>query len=81
MPGFSAVAWFGLAAPKGTPDVIVDKIQQAIAREFAKPDMQQRLLDLAMIPRASSPADTTARVKTDLDAFGKIAKEVALQPL
>jgi len=81
MPGFSAVAWFGLAAPKGTPDAIVDKIQQAIAREFAKPEMQQRLLDLAMIPRASSPADTTARVKTDLDAFGKIAKEVDLKPL
>lgn len=43
--------------------------------------MQQRLLDLAMIPRVSSPADTTARVKTDLDAFGKIAKEVDLKPM
>lgn len=34
-----------------------------------------------MIPRVSSPADTTARVKTDLDAFGKIAKEVDLKPM
>jgi tripartite-type tricarboxylate transporter receptor subunit TctC len=81
LPGFSAVAWFGLAAPKGTPDEIVDKIQQALAREFAKPEMKQRLLDLAMIPRVTTPAETTARVKSDLETFGKIAKEVDLQPM
>ncbi len=81
LPGFSAVAWFGLAAPKGTPDEIVDKIQQALAREFAKPEMKQRLLDLAMIPRVSTPAETTARVKSDLETFGKIAKEVDLKPM
>ncbi|HCW19246.1 MAG TPA: tripartite tricarboxylate transporter substrate binding protein, partial [Achromobacter sp.] len=73
--------WFGLAAPKGTPDAIVEKIQAAIAREFAKPEMKQRLLDLAMIPRASTPADTSQRVRADLEAFGKIAKEVDLKPM
>ncbi|WP_447921106.1 Bug family tripartite tricarboxylate transporter substrate binding protein [Achromobacter aegrifaciens] len=81
LPGFSAVAWFGLAAPKGTPDEIIDKIQQALAREFAKPEMKQRLLDLAMIPRVSTPAETTARVKSDLETFGRIAKEVDLKPM
>ncbi|WP_238913428.1 Bug family tripartite tricarboxylate transporter substrate binding protein [Achromobacter insolitus] len=81
LQGFSAVAWFGLAAPKGTPDEIIEKIQQALAREFAKPEMKQRLLDLAMIPRVSTPAETTARVKSDLATFGKIAKEVDLTPM
>ena len=81
LPGFSAVAWFGLAAPKGTPDAVVEKIQQAVAREFAKPEMKRRLLDLAMIPRVSTPAEATARVKDDLQAFGKIAKEVDLKPM
>ena len=81
LQGFSAVAWFGLAAPKGTPDEIIEKIQQALAREFAKPEMKQRLLDLAMIPRVSTPAETTARVKSDLATFGKIAKEVDLKPM
>ncbi len=81
LPGFSAVAWFGLAAPKGTPDEIVGKIQQALARNFAKPEMQQRLLDLAMIPRVSTPAETTARVKSDLETFGRVAKEIDLKPM
>ncbi|AXA71201.1 twin-arginine translocation pathway signal protein [Achromobacter insolitus] len=81
LQGFSAVAWFGLAAPKGTPDEIIEKIQQALVREFAKPEMKQRLLDLAMIPRVSTPAETTARVKSDLATFGKIAKEVDLKPM
>ena len=80
LPGFTAVAWFGLAAPKGTPDAIVDKIQQAVAREFAKPEMQQRLTDLAMIPRVSTPAETRQRVEAELKTFGEIAKEVGLKP-
>src|SRR5690606_42108763 len=54
-PGFSAVAWFGLAAPHGTPDAVVEKVQQTIARAFAKPEMQRRLQDLGMIPKASTP--------------------------
>jgi len=78
---FSAVAWFGLAAPKDTPDAVVDKIQQALARQFSKPEMQQRLLDLGMIPRITTPAETTARVREDLQVFGKIAKDVGLQPM
>ncbi|GAB1579306.1 Bug family tripartite tricarboxylate transporter substrate binding protein [Bordetella petrii] len=81
LPGFSAVAWFGLAAPHGTPDAVVEKVQQTIARAFAKPEMQRRLQDLGMIPKASTPAETTARVKADLQTFGKIAKEIDLKPM
>ncbi|MFC4277946.1 Bug family tripartite tricarboxylate transporter substrate binding protein [Achromobacter aloeverae] len=78
---FSAVAWFGLAAPKDTPDAVVDKIQQALSRQFAKPEIQQRVLDLGMIPRVTTPAETTARVRDDLQVFGRIAKDVGLQPM
>jgi len=81
LPGFSAVAWFGLAAPAGTPDAIVEKIQQAVAKEYALPEIQQRLTNLAMIPRAATPQDTTAQVKKDLEAFGKIAKAIDLKPM
>ncbi|ALM82615.1 tripartite tricarboxylate transporter substrate binding protein [Bordetella sp. N] len=81
LQGFSAVAWFGLAAPKDTPDAVVNAIQQALSRQFAKPEMQQRLLDLGMIPRVTTPAETTARVREDLATFGKIAKDVGLEPM
>jgi AcrR family transcriptional regulator len=37
MPRLSAVAWFGSPAPNDMPTAMVDKIKQAIAREFAKP--------------------------------------------
>ena len=81
LPGFSAVAWFGLAAPKGTPAAVVSKIQQAISHEFAKPEMQKRLVDLGMLPLVSTPDEATERVKEDLETFGKIAKEIDLKPM
>lgn len=81
LPGFKAVAWFGLAAPKGTPDAVVQKLQQTVAKAFADPQMQTRLRELGMIPRASTPSEATEQVRGDLATFGKIAKEVDLQPL
>lgn len=81
LAGFSAVAWFGLAAPRNTPDAVVQKIQQTLAAEFAKPEMKQRLVALGMIPRVSTPAETTERVKSDLATFGRIANEIGLEPM
>lgn len=81
LPGFSAVSWFGMAAPKGTPEDVVKKIQQAIARAFANPEIQQRLRDLATTPLVSTPAEATARVTSDLETFDKVAKEVNLQKM
>lgn len=66
LEGFSAVGWFGLAAPKGTPTAIINRLNKALVQGFAQPDIQKRLIDAGWVPVASTPAEATVRAKTDL---------------
>lgn len=81
LKGFTAVAWFGLGAPKGTPPEILNRVQQAIAQSYATPEMQKRLNELGIVPVANTPAEATARVAHDFAQFGEIAREINLVPM
>ena len=42
-PGFQALSWSGLSAPKGTPQAIVDKLEAAMKQAMAQPAIKQRM--------------------------------------
>ncbi len=44
LPGFTAVVWFGLFAPSGTPRDVVNKINDSVQRILAEPEFQARTL-------------------------------------
>ena len=54
---FEAVFWQGMVVPAGTPQPIVDKLQKAIARIAAEPEMIDRFKALGVEIRASTPAE------------------------
>ncbi|MDO4591457.1 MAG: tripartite tricarboxylate transporter substrate binding protein, partial [Comamonadaceae bacterium] len=53
-------AWFGLLAPAGTPDAIVNKVQQAASQAMQSPEVRQRFADLGGIPGGETPAEYDA---------------------
>jgi tripartite-type tricarboxylate transporter receptor subunit TctC len=53
--GYVSDSWNGLVAPAKTPRDIVMRLNREIARALEAPDLRQRLLDLGLEPRASSP--------------------------
>lgn len=76
---FTSVAWFGLAAPKGTPDRIIRRVQGAIASAFEQPAVKNQLLSAGLTPLASTPEVAAQRVKSDFERFGKAVKEFGLK--
>ena len=58
-PGFNATAWFGLMAPAGTPQPIVDRLYKETLRVLALPDVKGKLEGLesnsSATRRPSSP--------------------------
>ncbi|MFP3754847.1 MULTISPECIES: tripartite tricarboxylate transporter substrate binding protein [Cupriavidus] len=57
LPGYEAGAWFGLVAPRKTPDAVVRKLADAVAQAVAAPDVASRLQDLGMdVTPQSAPA-------------------------
>lgn len=49
-PGFEAVAWFALFAPRGTPPEIVARLEVAARNAVAGPAMRERLQGMGAIP-------------------------------
>jgi tripartite-type tricarboxylate transporter receptor subunit TctC len=79
VPGYEASAWFGMGAPKGTPPDIINKLNQAINRALADPNIQARLRDLGGAPMAGTPADFGKVIADETDKWSKVVKAVGVK--
>lgn len=74
-PGFSAVSWFGLAAPAGTPKAIIDKLAAASEKAMANPKVKEKLEAAGFVVVGSSPAKANEFVKAEIEKWGKTVRE------
>jgi tripartite-type tricarboxylate transporter receptor subunit TctC len=79
VPGFDAVAWLMLAAPAGVPTAIVEKLHAEMRAIVAAADVQQRLIELGVIPISSPPpAELSAFVRSEVTRWGKVVQQAGL---
>jgi tripartite-type tricarboxylate transporter receptor subunit TctC len=64
--GYEASAWNALAAPARTPKAIIDRLNREIRTAVAAPDLRQRLQDLGVDVRASSPEELRAHLISEM---------------
>src|SRR3546814_17315613 len=57
-PTFDVSSWFGVIAPKGTPDEVVNKLNATIMAALAKPDLQKRVRK--SVVRGTSVSDSVS---------------------
>jgi tripartite-type tricarboxylate transporter receptor subunit TctC len=57
VPGYEAIGWFGLGAPKNTPAKIIDTLNREINAGLADPTMKARIADLGGSPMPMTPTD------------------------
>ncbi len=72
--------YFGFVAPAGTPKPIVDKLNQEFRKIVHMPDVAQRLENVGLEPTGSTPEEFTAEIKRDRERFGKLVKELGIEP-
>src|SRR2546425_3768571 len=69
LPGFEAVAWFGIVAPPKTPMPIAERISATVAEVLKLPDVQKRLADLSAEAIGSTAAEMAAFMKKDAERW------------
>jgi tripartite-type tricarboxylate transporter receptor subunit TctC len=77
-PGYEISSWQGLFAPGGTPADIVAKINGEVVRMLQTPDVQARISREGADPVGSSPAQFSARVKSEIEKWAKVVKAAGL---
>ena len=71
---FEAVAWFGYAAPPGTPRDIVARLNAEILRALALPEIRQRLIDGGSEVIGNSPEAADKFLQSEISRWGAVVK-------
>lgn len=77
---FNADFWFGLMAPAGTPETVRSKIATDVAEVLARPQIQQRFLQLGLIAKSSKPEEFAQLIKHESERWVPVAKKSGLEP-
>ncbi|MFZ2736788.1 MAG: tripartite tricarboxylate transporter substrate binding protein [Burkholderiaceae bacterium] len=75
-PGFSALAWWGVFTPAGTPKPIIDKINAEFTKALNLPDVRKQLTEqLGMTLVISSPEALQKWTVGEIERWGKVVKD------
>jgi tripartite-type tricarboxylate transporter receptor subunit TctC len=80
LPNYKYESWFGVLAPAGTPQPILTKVSEDIAKVLEMPDVKEKLLAQGSIPAPTTPSEFDAINKSDTERYGKILKEAGITP-
>ncbi len=80
LPNYKYESWFGVLAPAGTPQAILTKVSEDIAKVLEMPDVKEKLLAQGSIPAPTTPAEFDAINKSDTERYGKILKDAGISP-
>jgi tripartite-type tricarboxylate transporter receptor subunit TctC len=74
VPGYEAVVWYGIVAPKGTPPEIVATLNKAVNDVLADPKLTARLAELGGEAMPMTPAQFGKLVADETEKWAKVVK-------
>ncbi|MCJ0762187.1 tripartite tricarboxylate transporter substrate binding protein [Variovorax terrae] len=80
VPGYQFEIWWGLLAPAGTPEAVVQKINAEVNKIVASQDMRAFLLREGAEPVNLSAAQFAAQIRSEIPYWQQVAKRAAIKP-
>jgi tripartite-type tricarboxylate transporter receptor subunit TctC len=80
VPGYSAIIWHGIGAPKDTPADIINKLNTEINAALADPGLKARFADLGGTAIGGSPGDFRKLIAAEIEKWGKVVRAANIKP-
>ena len=77
---FNIASWYGVWAPKGTPDAVVDKLASAMAEVSKDPAFLATTTGLGIVPTARGPAAFAAFIKSEVETNTALLRDAGYKP-
>jgi tripartite-type tricarboxylate transporter receptor subunit TctC len=74
LPGYEASGWQGLAAPRGTPTEIVERLNTEINAALADAGIRAQFANLGALPTPMRPAEFARLIQDDIEKWAKVIK-------
>ena len=72
-------AWFGLLAPAGTPDDVVDKLYQSAKKALESDDIKARFANMGGKPGGNTPAEFAELITNQQNQWAEIVEAANLK--
>lgn len=79
LPGYESMQIYGVFAPAGTSAAVVTRLNEAIVRVLARPDVKQKFLASGVETVGSTPQELAATMKSEIVRIGKVIKEAGIR--
>ena len=79
IPGFEALAWWGVFTPAGTPKPIIERMNTEIAKALQNPKVKEQLSTRGMNLRLSKPDELGSFLNGEMDRWAKVVKEYKIR--
>ena len=73
-----ASIWYGVLAPKATPDAIVKILAEALKKAYDSPKVQDAWKKLYLVPAFLGPEEFGARIKGNAESYQRLLKDMGL---
>ncbi len=78
-PGFNIDIYFGLMAPKGTPEPVIKALNAEVNKVLSTPEAKEGLAKLGVVPAGGTPSEFRAKIEADLQSRGKLIRELDIK--
>jgi tripartite-type tricarboxylate transporter receptor subunit TctC len=79
LPGFTAVAWFGVLAPAGTPRAVIERLSAELDGVVHQPDVVAQFAAIGGEPIGGSPAVFGRLIHAEIARWRRVAKEAGVR--
>ena len=75
LPGFEVSSMFGVLAPKGTPQPIIDRLNGELPRILELPDVQEKLRQQGVAPTHTTPEEAAQAIHAEVGKWAEVIRE------
>jgi tripartite-type tricarboxylate transporter receptor subunit TctC len=80
VPGYEAIGWYGLSAPKNTPADVITRINEAMKVALADPKAKARLADIGIEPMPMTAAEFGRFIASETEKWTKVIRTAGIKP-
>ena len=78
LPGFSALSWYGILAPAGTPSAVITRLNTELDRIVHEPQIQKRFSDIGGEAIGGPPSTFASLIHDEIARWRQVAKEAGI---
>lgn len=78
LPGYEVVGWFGIVAPGKTAAPVVKQLNDALRKVLARSDLKEKFASQALQAGELTPQQYAAFIRSEVDKWGKLIREIGL---